>query len=265
MAVTLPVPVTVVIPARDEAPRIAEVVRQHAWAAQVIVVDHGSRDETALVATAAGARVISQDGGSIADARNAGADVAAHAWVFALDADEMAEPGLAEEIRAVVTAPSFQAYRVRRRNFYLGREQTRGHWGRDRVTRLYRRELRWCGHQVHEFLETDGPVGDLAATLHHEPYRDLSHHFEKVNRYARWGALDLLRAGRRAGVPDLLFRPLWRFVKAYLLNGSFRDGRFGLVTSLLGAQTAFMKYAHLWALQRESASQEDAGSGRPPR
>ncbi len=257
-----PVPVSVVVPARDEASRIAGLVHHHAWAAEVIVVDHGSRDDTASVAALAGAHVISHDGGTIADARNAGADQAAHAWVFALDADEMAEPRLAEEIRAVITAPSCPAYRLRRRNFYLGREQTRGHWGRDWVTRLYRRELRWSGHQVHERLETAEAAGTLAGTLHHQPYRDLAHHFEKMNRYAEWGALDLHRAGRRVRVSDFLIRPLWRFVKAYLVNGSFRDGRFGLVTSLLGAQTAFMKYAHLWALQRGTDSQEHADPDR---
>jgi hypothetical protein len=55
-------------------------------------------------------------------------------------------------------------------------------------------------------------------------------------------------------VIDLAFRPLWRFVKAYLFGLSFLDGRFGLVTSLLGAQTAFLKYAHLWALERTAGS-----------
>ena len=37
------------------------------------------------------------------------------------------------------------------------------------------------------------------------------------------------------------------------MYGSWRDGRFGLVTAILGAYTAFLKYAHLWALEREAA------------
>ena len=62
----------------------------------------------------------------------------------------------------------------------------------------------------------------------------------------------LWREGRRASAADLAFRPLWRFVKAYFLGLSILDGRFGLVTSLLGAQTAFLKYAHLWAMEHKS-------------
>jgi hypothetical protein len=106
-------------------------------------------------------------------------------------------------------------------------------------------------------------LGTLAGEIAHDPYRDLAHHFAKMDRYARWGAEDLYQRGRRATVTDLMLRPLWRFVKAYFIGGSILDGRFGLVTSLLGAQTAFLKYAHLWALEHDGArprSKESVGT-----
>jgi len=52
--------VLAVIPAHDEAPRIAAVVSSAARHLPVLVVDDGSRDETATVAEAAGARVLRQ-------------------------------------------------------------------------------------------------------------------------------------------------------------------------------------------------------------
>jgi hypothetical protein len=45
-------------------------------------------------------------------------------------------------------------------------------------------------------------------------------------------------------------RPAGRFFRAYVLQGGCLDGRFGLATSMLGAYTAFLKYVHLWALER---------------
>lgn len=49
----------VVIPARDEAPAIAEVIREiPAWADAIVVADNGSRDGTAEVAKRAGATVV---------------------------------------------------------------------------------------------------------------------------------------------------------------------------------------------------------------
>jgi hypothetical protein len=71
-----------------------------------------------------------------------------------------------------------------------------------------------------------------------------------MNRYAQWGAADLFERGRRASVWDLSMRPAGRFFRAYVLQGGCLDGRFGLATSMLGAYTAFLKYVHLWALER---------------
>jgi hypothetical protein len=158
---------------------------------------------------------------------------------------------LQEEIGRVLEAPAQPAYRIRRRNFYLGREVTRGHWGKDWVTRLFTRDRRYIERRVHERLEPVSHPGYLQGCLDHIPYRDLSHQIEKMNRYAKWGAEDLYQAGRRAGVWDLTGRPLGRFLRSYLLQGSCWDGRAGVVASSLGAYTAFLKYAHLWALDRQ--------------
>ncbi len=250
-------PVSIVVPARDEGERIATFVRAHAWAGDIVVADNGSTDDTAARAAALGARVLSCPGMTIAAARNAGAQAASHEWIFALDTDEVVSPALRDELSRLFAGPLAQAYEVRRRNLYLGREQRRGRWGRDWVVRLYRKGLRFGDTRVHEALEPVADLGTLAGEIDHEPYRDLAHHLAKMDRYARWGAEDLFHQGHRATVADLVLRPAWRFLKAYVIGGSMLDGRFGLVTSLLGAQTAFLKYAHLWALER--------GGATPPR
>ena len=245
------VPLSIVVPARNEAERIVGFIDAHRWAAEIVVADNGSSDDTADRARGAGAQVVDSRGLTIAGARNAGADHASHDWILALDTDEVVTAELRDELPRVLEAPVAQAYEVRRRNLYLGREQRRGRWGRDWVVRLYRKGLRFSETRVHEVLETTQSFGTLAGEINHDPYRDLAHHMAKMDRYARWGAEELYQRGKRAGVADLVFRPGWRFVKAYFIMGSILDGRFGLVTSLLGAQTAFLKYAHLWALERE--------------
>lgn len=245
-------PVTVVIPVLDEVEQIAECVGRLTWADEVIVADGGSRDGTVVAAREAGARVLEGTGPTIAAQRNAAIAAARNEWVFALDADERVTEELREELATVVRAPSHRAYAVRRQNFYLGRELTRGHWGRDWVIRLFTRDLRYVERRVHEGLEPVASFGRLSGSLHHAPYRDLRHQVEKMNRYAQWGAEDLFERGERASVWDLSLRPSARFLRAYLLQGSCLDGRFGLITSLLGGYTAFLKYAHLWALERRT-------------
>jgi (heptosyl)LPS beta-1,4-glucosyltransferase len=245
------VPLSIVIPVLDEAGQIEECVGLLDWADEVIVADGGSRDDTVALARAAGAKVLERTGPTIAAQRNAAISCARNEWIFALDADERIPGVLYDELAEVLRSPAHRAYRVRRRNFYLGHELTRGRWGRDWVTRLFTRDRRYIERRVHEALEPVPDLGRLRGCLQHTPYRDLAHQVEKMNRYAHWGAEDLYDRGRRATVWDLCGRPLGRFLRAYLVQGGCWEGRFGFVTSVLGGYTAFLKYAHLWALERK--------------
>ena len=241
-------PLTVVIPTLNEGRQIGEVLDGLRWADEVIVADGGSTDETAPIARQRGARVIEVRGQTIAGQRNAAIAAARNEWVLALDADERVTDALRQEIAAVLAAPAHPAYAIRRQNFYLGRERRRGRWGRDWQLRLFPRGRRFVDQRVHEGLEAVPNPGTLNATIHHVPYRDLTHHLEKMIVYARWGALDLHARGRRATVLDLVARPCWRFVRDYFVFGSILDGRFGLITSTLTAYSGFLKYAYLWEL-----------------
>jgi glycosyltransferase involved in cell wall biosynthesis len=227
-----------------------ECIRRLGWADEIIVADAGSVDETVRLARHAGARVLEHAGPTIAAQRNAAIAEAKNQWVLAIDADERPTDELRDDIDRAVRTPAHPVYRVRRRNYYLGRELTRGHWGKDWVTRLFTRDRRYLERRVHERLETVANPGFLKGCLDHVPYRDLYHQLEKMNRYALWGAEDLFEQGQRASAWDLSVRPMGRFLRAYFLQGGILDGRFGLATSVLGAYTAFMKYAHLWALER---------------
>ena len=243
----MPAPLTVVIPTLNEASQIADCVRGLAWAGEVIVVDSGSADGTAAAARAAGARVLDGAAPGIAAQRNAGIAAAKHEWVFALDADERIGPDLAAELAAVVaTAPRHEAYRVKRRNLFHGHVLRRGHWGRDWVVRLFRRDRRFGGPTAHPGLQGVTDFGALTHELDHTPYRDLRHHLDKLITYSRMSADDLAAGGRRASWSDLTLRPAARFWREYLLHGSVFDGRLGVIHAGVSAAGVFLKYAFLW-------------------
>lgn len=247
------VPVTVVIPTLNEAERIVPTLEAAQAADEIIVADGGSTDDTVLIAERHGARVVVHTGGSIGAQRNAAIERARNGWVLALDSDERATPELWTEIGAVLQSPDRRAYRLRMRNFYLGRERTRGRWGRDWHVRLFTSDHRFDAERVHEGVTVPGSIGTLQNAVMHFPYRDLSHHLRKMDVYARWGAEDLRARGRRASWSDLALRPAWRFVRDYLMHGSVLDGSYGLLTSALTAYSAFLKYAHLWAMDHDRA------------
>lgn len=243
--ITNRVPLTVVIPTQNEAHQIAEVLASVEWADEVLVIDGGSTDETACIAAEHGATVLRQEGGTIAGQRNAGIEHARNDWILALDADERPSEGLITEIAAVVRAPQHDAYRIQFHNFYGDRELVRGHWARDQHVRLFRRRYRFLDRQVHERLEDVSSVGTLRGFIRHASYRDFDHHLRKVVRYAQLGAEELRARGYRVTVWHLLAKPAWRFFREYFIYGSYRDGRFGVVTSAMSALAAFLKYAYV--------------------
>jgi LmbE family N-acetylglucosaminyl deacetylase/molybdopterin-guanine dinucleotide biosynthesis protein A len=82
--------VSVVIPARDEAATILDVVaavRGSRRVGEVVVVDNGSSDDTARLAERAGARVVACPQPGFGRAMKAGLKAAKHRWIFKCDAD----------------------------------------------------------------------------------------------------------------------------------------------------------------------------------
>ena len=243
------VDVTVVIPTRDEADRIVEAVTSLRWTAEVIVVDGQSSDGTAAAAASAGARVIDGGSATIGAKRNLGIAAAKTKWVLALDADERASDELRTRIETIVRAPEHAAYRIRFRNFFLGRELKHGPYGRDRHVRLFTNERRYTTTNVHERLEDIADVGDVEEPVLHQPFRDFPHYVRKVVLYARWGADDLRGRGKRVGFVDLLFRPVWRFLRDYLIWGGILDGFPGFLVSAYAGVGTFLKYCYAFVDQ----------------
>ena len=242
------VPVSVVIAARNEAANIEACVESVRWAREIIVVENDSTDATVELARRSGATVMSNPFTTIGAQRNVAISRATSDWIFVVDADERGSPALGEEIgRVVGSSAGRDAFRVPRRNFFLGREVKHGGWASDRPIRLFRSTLRYNASRVHEHVDVTGEVGELREALVHSTYVSLDDYFEKLDRYSKWWAEDRYERGKRAGVLSVVFRPPARFVSMYLLRGGWMDGAAGAVLCSLAAASVMAKYARLWA------------------
>ena len=255
-------PVSVTIITLNESAHIGAAIDSAAWADEVIVVDCGSTDDTVAIAQHRGARTHIRAWPGYIEQKNYAASLAAHDWIFSLDADERIPAPLADEIRALVASePPYRAYRVPRVTFHLGRWIRTTDFYPDYQTRLYdRRAARWRGQYVHESVAADGPAGELRNELQHYSYRDLADHLDRINRYTTLAARQMFERGRRAGVFDLLLHPPAAFLRNYLLRRGFADGAVGLTLSLVNAYSVFLKFAKLWELQRNPQGRPE---GRP--
>lgn len=233
-----------IVIARDEEDDIADCLAALAFCDEIVVVDGGSRDRTVALAEAAGARVtVRADWAGFGIQKQRALDLATTDWVLSVDADERVGAGLAGEIRAAIASGRHDGYRLDRLSMFLGRFMRHGGWHPDRILRLARRErCRFTDAIVHEALLVDGSVGDLAEPLTHYSYRDVDDVLTKLRAYALASAAVRRRRGRRGGLASALLRAHVAFLKAYLLQAGFRDGRHGLVAAIFRAEETFWRY-----------------------
>lgn len=244
-------PLSVVIAAHNEAANLEACLASLDWAAEILVVENDSTDNTADIATRAGARVFQHPFVTIGGQRNHAIGQASHDWVLVLDADERCTSALATEIQDLLDGvPGSSAFRIGRRNFFMGREIRHGGWGgdRDRPVRLFKKHLRYDDSLIHEHVLVGENAGTLRSLLDHEPYRTLDAYFEKFSRYSKAWAEQNFARGRRVGIRDVMLRPPARFISTYLFRGGWMDGaRGGLLACLAGA-SVMAKYARLWEM-----------------
>ena len=249
-----PLPLSLVIIARDAAHELADCLASAAFAAETIVVDSGSSDDTAAIAARSGARLIEHAWEGFGPQKNFAVGEARHDWVLCLDADERVTPDLAAAIRAlfVTGGPPAAAYSIARRNRFLGRWLAHGEGYPDWNIRLFdRRRARWSADLVHEKVIADGPVSRLHGDLLHASAESVDAYIAKQNRYTTVQAALMHARGERAGLAQLTLSPIVRFLRFYVLRLGFLDGAAGFAHIAIGAFASFLKYAKLRALQEE--------------
>lgn len=220
--------------AHNEEKNLARALASAAWADELVFVDCGSTDGTALAARDFKVRFFSRPNSrAVYVNKQFAADQASSDWVFILDADEEITPALRAEIGRVIAAPAgAAAFSMPRRNFYFGRWLRHGGKYPDTQLRLFRRgAARFLPLPVHERLEVDGRTGELGEPLLHYPYSDAGDMSKKRDFYAESLARSYALKGRSRLL--ILFRPFARFLSAYFLKFGFLDGVEGLRTALL--------------------------------
>ena len=244
-------PLSVAIIALDAASQLDACLASVAFADDIVVVDSGSRDATVAIAERHGARVQVRDWHGFGKQKQQAVALARHDWVLCLDVDERVTPALAASIREAMASQRYRAWRVARRNRFLGAWLAHGEGYPDWTLRFFHRaHAGWSSDEVHETVLTTAEVGRLAGDLLHDSAEDIATYIAKQNRYTTLQAQALYRQGVRAGYARLVTSPLARFVKFYLLRGGFLDGGPGFAHVVIGCNNSFHKYLKLIELQK---------------
>jgi glycosyltransferase involved in cell wall biosynthesis len=248
-----PLPISVLLLARDEARRLDALLPALRFAREVVVVmDAATRDDTRGVAERHGARVLERPLDGFGPQRRFGLAACREPWVLWIDADERPDARAVASLAAATSGGGAAAgFRIERRTWFLGRRIEYCGWRGERVLRLFRREgACFDDAPVHETVRVKGAIADLQGTIEHRSYETWAECRDKMVRYAAAGAERARREGRRAGPLDVLLRPPARFVRMYVLQLGILDGAHGVVLCALAAAQVLLKYAELWAAPR---------------
>ena len=216
---------------------------------EIVVCDMESTDSTVSIAREYGCKVVTFPKGNhkiVEPAREFALQSASNKWVLVVDADEIITPELREALYAEIEKPGCpEGLFIPRHNMFMGMFIRDFHY--DYQLRFMVREGTQWPPYIHSLPIVPGRVGRLKAPkearMLHLMDETMHEYMLKMNQYTD----DEVEKKREKGygVGALLWRPVWRFFKSYVLNGSFRMGTRGFIRSMLAAYYQFVLVAKI--------------------
>ena len=256
-------PLSVIIPVRNEAHNLQRCLESLKSVGEVCVIDSKSTDDTVVIAQSHGAKVVQfHYAGGWPKKRQWAMDTLplVYDWILLLDADEVLTSELADEIQKAIQDPHTNGYFIALQMYFLGRRlrhSAASFWklslfrkGLGRFEcRLQDQDASMADMEVHEHVVISGAARKLNHPLIHHNVESLSRYIQKHNEYSNWEARVWLdgnrnqediqpslwgtQAQRRRWLRRHFFglpgSPLLFFFYKYVLSLGFLDGVPGLI------------------------------------
>lgn len=280
------IPVSVLIPAKNEEANLPACLESVARAAEVFVVDSQSEDRSVEISESYGAKVVQfHFNGTWPKKKNWSLENLpfSNEWVLIVDCDERITPELWDEIGEVIEKDEYNGYYLNRRVFFLGKWIKHGGKYPDWNLRLFKHKLgryenlktgaipNTGDNEVHEHVVLKDQVGYLKNDMLHIDFRDIYHWLARHNRYSNWEArvyYNLLKGQENDETIGakfwgdavqrkrflktiwvrLPFKPLLRFILFYFIQLGFLDGKAGYIYARLLSQYEYQIGVKLYEL-----------------
>jgi len=290
------IPVSVIVPIKNEAANLPRCLDCVKWADEIFVVDSQSTDGSIAIAQQRGAQVVQFEfNGTWPKKKNWALEHLSlrNEWIFILDADEvLPPPAEAEFAKAVTDAGDIAGYWINRRFMFMGRWLRYAYYPNWNL-RLFRHALgryekltdaptNSGDNEVHEHVLVSGRTGKLNVEIDHYAFPSIDVFVEKHNRYSNWEARVAADArlnsssekigsqvvNRRRKLKTLSqrlpFRPLLRFLYVYIWQKGFLDGVEGYYFARLHGLYEFLSVAKTRELLKQRrADRANSMEGRP--
>ncbi len=219
----------------------------------IVIVDSFSTDRTRDIAESKGVRVVLHEFLGHIEQKNWAVTQAKYPFILSLDADEALSEELKKSVLEVKKNKTADGYTINRRTNYCGKWVKHCGWYPDKKLRLWdSTKGRWKGINPHDRYEMEkgSTVAHLKGDILHYSYYTLSDHINQMNRFSEISAQEYYKRGRKSNIMKILFSPLIKFMKDYILNLGILDGYTGFVISRVSAHASFLKYMKLLQLYK---------------
>jgi len=277
------VPVSVIVPIKNEAANLPRCLDAVQWADEIFVVDSRSTDGSIEMAEARGAHVVQFNfNGVWPKKKNWALENLSfrNEWIFILDADEvLPSEAEAEFASAIANAGDIVGYWINRRFMFMGKWLHHAYYPNWNL-RLFRHALGRYekltdaatdsgDNEVHEHVVVRGRTARLSAEMDHYAFPSVAVFVEKHNRYSNWEAQvapDTLMSGSAGKISGtnvgtrrclkllflkMPFRPLLRFLYVYIWQTGFLDGVEGYYFARLHGFYEFLSVAKTRELEKQ--------------
>lgn len=222
----------------NEEQRLPACLERLRFADEIVVVLDRCTDASREIALGFGARIIEGGWELEGPRRNTGIAACTSDWVLEVDADEHVPPALAEEIRRVIGATTFDWHEILVDN-YIGERLVRHGWGasfgKAAYPGLFRKGVKvWGDDRLHPRLTWSGRKGPMLVNrIDHYVDRDISDMVRRLDKYSSARARDLRERGETWGSTAANLRRLVsRFFKCYVSRGGWKEGGYGLLVAI---------------------------------
>jgi len=227
---------------KNEESNLANCLASLTFADEIIVLDTGSTDNTISIAKQFTGKVYSLEvWNGFGNAKRTAVSYASFDWILSVDADEVVSDELSDEIKIVLKSSKKHLYRIKRKSYYLGKLINYCGWQNDYPKRLFNKNFaNFNDKLLHESVVGTDEIGTIKAPILHYTYNSISAHLQKIDFYTELAAIDAEK--KRSSVVSLLLRGMSKFIKMYILQAGFRDGKEGFILSLISSFGVMIKY-----------------------
>lgn len=241
---------SVVIITRNEEKNIRRCIASVDWADEIIVLDTGSTDRTLDLCPALHCRIERTEWPGFGPAKQKAVALASNRWILSIDADEEVPAALRNEIQQLLAdddAIRNDAYRLKRRSWYVNRWIRYSGWRNDAPVRLFdKTKADFNEKLIHESVKVRGSIGILEERLLHYSYPDLATHLNKMRLFSNLTAAQKTAEGKQGSVATALLHGWAKFVSMYLIHAGFLDGKTGFILAINSAFGAYFKHLLHW-------------------